>query len=109
MFLNRVEKHVATTTDPELLISLWLCVYIRGISSAREVARQCEFDPGSQWLCGLQATSHRTLSSFRWENKAALDDLLVQALGMLRAEKLITLEPVMLDGTKIKDMGVPQL
>jgi transposase len=89
-------------TDPQLLVSLWLYAYSRGISSAREVARQCEFEPGFQWLCGLQAISHRTLSGFRSGNKAALDDLFVQVLGMLSAEGLITLERVTLDGTKIK-------
>ena len=33
-------------TDPQLLISLWLYAYNRGISSAREIARQCEYEPG---------------------------------------------------------------
>jgi transposase len=89
-------------TDPQLMISLWLYAYSRGISSAREVARQCEFEPGFQWLCGLQVISHRTLSGFRSEHKAALDDLFVQVLGMLSAEGLVTLERVTLDGTKIK-------
>src|SRR5881396_3291470 len=42
-------------TDPQLLISLWLYAYSRGVSSARELARQCEYEPGCQWLCGLQA------------------------------------------------------
>src|SRR5258708_17161471 len=89
-------------TDPQLLISLWLYAYSRGISSARELARQCEYEPGCQWLCGLQAVSHRTLSGFRSDNKTALDDLFTQVLGMLSAEGLITLERVTLDGTKIK-------
>jgi len=89
-------------TDPQLLISLWLYAYSRGISSARELARQCEFEPGFQWLCGLEAISHRTLSGFRSENKAGLDDLFVQVLGMLSAEGLIRLERVTLEGTKIK-------
>src|SRR5438067_12342722 len=89
-------------TDPQLLISLWLYAYSRGISSARELARQCEYEPGCQWLCGLQAISHRTLSGFRSDNKTALDDLFTQVLGMLSAEGLITLERVTLDGTKIK-------
>src|SRR5438552_7546915 len=89
-------------TDPELLISLWLYAHSRGISSARELARQCEYEPGCQWLCGLQTVSHRTLSGFRSDNKSALDDLFTQVLGMLSAEGLITLERVTLDGTKIK-------
>jgi len=89
-------------TDPQLLISLWLYAYSRGISSARELARQCEYEPGCQWLCGLQTVSHRTLSGFRSDNKSALDDLFTQVLGMLSAEGLISLERVTLDGTKIK-------
>ena len=89
-------------TDPQVLISLWLYAYSRGISSAREVARQCEYEPAFQWLCALAPVSHRTLSGFRSRQKAALDDLFVQVLGMLSAEGLITLERVTLDGTKIK-------
>ena len=89
-------------TDPQVLISLWLYAYSRGISSAREVARQCEYEPAFQWLCALEPVSHRTLSGFRSSQKAALDDLFVQVLGMLSAEGLITLERVTLDGTKIK-------
>src|ERR1700693_1926026 len=89
-------------TDPQVLISLWLYAYSRGISSAREVARRCEYEPAFQWLCALAGGGHRTLSGFRSSQKAALDDLFVQVLGMLSAEGLITLERVTLDGTKIK-------
>src|ERR1700684_2524192 len=46
-------------TAPRLLISLWLYAYSQGISSAREIARQCAFEPGFAWLCGLQPISHR--------------------------------------------------
>jgi transposase len=89
-------------TDPQLLISLWLYAYSRGISSAREIARQCEYEPAFQWLCGLEPISHRTLSGFRSDYKAALNDLFVQVLGMLSSEGLINMERVTLDGTKIK-------
>jgi transposase len=89
-------------TDPQLLISLWIYAYSRGVSSARELARQCGYEPGCQWLCGLQGISHRTLSGFRSDHKAAPDDLFVQVLGMMSVEGLITLERVTLDGTKIK-------
>lgn len=98
-----VEGHAGREhTDPQLLISLWLYAYGRGISSAREIARQCEYEPGCQWLCGLDPVSHRTLSGFRSDRKAALDDLFGQVLGMLSAEGLIRMERVTLDGTKIK-------
>ena len=52
-------------TDPQVLISLWLYAYSRGISSAREVARRCEYEPAFQWLCALEPVSYRTLSGFR--------------------------------------------
>jgi hypothetical protein len=84
------------------LISLWLYAYSRGISSAREVARRCEYEPAFQWLCALEPISYHTLSDFRSDHKAGLDSLFVQVLGMLSAEGLITLERVTLDGTKIK-------
>src|SRR5271169_762871 len=35
-------------TDPQLLISLWLYAYSRGISSARELARQCEYGTSAE-------------------------------------------------------------
>ncbi len=89
-------------TDPQVLISLWLYAYSRGISSAREMAGRCEYEPAFQWLCALEPVSHRTLSGFRSDHQAALDDLFVQVVGMLSAEGLITLERVTLDGTKIK-------
>jgi transposase len=89
-------------TDPQVLISLWLYAYSRGISSAREVERRCEYEPAFQWLCGLEPINHHTLSDFRSGHQAALNDLFVQVLGMLSAEGLISLERVTLDGTKIK-------
>ena len=47
--------------DPQVLISLWLYAYSRGISSAREVARRCEYEPAFQWLCALEPINHHTL------------------------------------------------
>ena len=89
-------------TSPQLLVSLWLYGYSRGISSARELARQSEYEPGLQWLCGLEPVSHRTLSGFRSDYKAGLEDLFIQVVGMLSAEGLVTMERVTQDGTKIK-------
>jgi hypothetical protein len=59
-------------TDPQVLISLWLYAYSRGISSAREVARQWEYEPAFQWLCALEPVSHRTLSGFRSDHQAVI-------------------------------------
>ena len=89
-------------TDPRLLISLWLYGYSRGISSAREIERRCEYEPAFEGFAAWRRISHRTLSGFRADYKAALDDLFVRVLGMLSSEGLICMERVTLDGTKIK-------
>ncbi|SRR6266496_154980 len=88
--------------DPRLLISLWIYAYSRGIGSAREVARRCEWEPAFEWLTGCQVVNYPTLASFRVEHRGELDELFTQVLGLMSAEGLITLEQVVQDGTKIK-------
>ncbi len=87
---------------PRLLVSLWIYAYSRGISSAREIGRRCTYEPAFQWLCGLGEINYHTLSDFRVAHDAALQELFVQALGVLSQEGLVSLERVMHDGTKIK-------
>jgi transposase len=73
--------------DPQLLISLWVYAYSRGIGSARE---------------GMEPVNYHTLADFRVEQGKELDQLFSDLLGVLSAEGLITLEEVMQDGTKIQ-------
>jgi len=91
-----------TPWDPRLLVSLWIYAYSRGISSAREIARRCTYEPAFQWLCGLGEVNHHTLSDFRVNHDASLRELFVQVLGVLSSEGLVSLERVMHDGTRIK-------
>jgi transposase len=91
-----------TPWDPRLLVSLWIYAYSRGISSAREIARRCSYEPAFQWLCGLGEVNHHTLSDFRVDHDASLRELFVQVLGVLSSEGLVSLERVMHDGTRIK-------
>lgn len=65
--------------DPQLLISLWIYAYSEGVSSAREVERRCAYHPAYQWLTGMEAVNHHTLSDFRVEHQAALDQLFAPA------------------------------
>jgi transposase len=58
--------------DPRLLVSLWVYGYSDGISSAREIERMMEWEPGMQWLGGMARVNHHTLSDFRVEQKEAL-------------------------------------
>ena len=88
--------------DPQLLVSLWVYSYSQSVSSARAIERLCEHHPAYQWLTGMQSISAHTLSDFRVTHAQALHELFVQTLGLLSADGLITLERVMLDGTKVR-------
>lgn len=88
--------------DPRLLISVWVYAYSCGESSAREISKLCEKEPAYQWLTGMESINHHSLSDFRVEHKAELDELFIQMLGVMSAEGLITLDRVMQDGTKVK-------
>lgn len=101
--IKAVEGHAGRSAwEPRLLIALWLYAYSRGISSAREIERECAYEPGFRWLTGLKVINHHTLSDFRVEHGTALQDLFIQVLGIFTMEKLITLERVTVDGTKVR-------
>ena len=51
--------------DPQFLISLWIYAYSEGTSSAREVARRCEYYPAYQWLAGSEGGNHPRLRQSR--------------------------------------------
>jgi transposase len=91
--------------DPHLLVSVWVYAYSEGISSAREIERVMEWEPGLQWLSGLVSVNHHTLSDFRVKHKQALDELFAELLAMLESAGAVSLEQVMHDGTKIRTLA----
>jgi len=88
--------------DPRLLVSVWVYAYSEGISSAREIGRMMEHEPGLMWLAGLGVVNHSTLSDFRVDYREALEELFTQLLAVLEAEGVVKLDQVMHDGTKIR-------
>jgi transposase len=88
--------------DPRLLAALWIYAYSEGVNSARELSRMCGYEPGCQWLTGMEEVNYHTLSDFRSRDKEAQNDLFKQVLGVLSAEGLTDLKRVMQDGTKIR-------
>ena len=90
------------TFPPQLLISIWIYAYSKGLHSAREIERQTAYEPGLQWLGGLRTVNHHKLSDFRVAHGEALRELFTQVLAMLTMNKLITLERIATDGTKIR-------
>ena len=85
-----------------MLLALWLYGTSEGVGSARHLARLCERDHAYQWICGGLKPSYHTLSDFRVEHGDKLDTLLTGMLATLMASKLVTLQRVAQDGTRVR-------
>jgi transposase len=90
------------TTDPRLLIGLWLYACIRGIGSARELARRCTESTPFRWLCGGVTVNHRLLSDFRTDHGAALDELFSQVIASLVDKNVVAVSRVSQDGVRVR-------
>ncbi|MGC2208555.1 MAG: IS1182 family transposase [Candidatus Korobacteraceae bacterium] len=89
-------------TDPRLLVALWLYGCIRGIGSARELARRCEDSAAFRWLCGGVGVNHRLLSDFRTDHRAALDALFTQVIASLVEQDMVKVSRVSQDGVWVR-------
>src|ERR1700674_693925 len=105
-FYDRIKARDAVAgrpaTDPRVVLAVWLYATLEGIGSARAIDRLCQQHAAYRWLCGGAPINHDLLATFRRENAAQLDRLLTQSVTALIAEKLITLEEVAIDGTKVR-------
>lgn len=88
--------------DPKILVALWLYATIDGVGSAREVDRLCYAHDAYRWLRGGVSVNYHTLSTFRVAHQAALDHLLTQSITVLLHKRVITLNRIAQDGTKIR-------
>lgn len=90
------------TTDPKVLLALWLYATAEGVVHARELERLCLEHDVYRWLRGGVPVNYHTLSDFRTAHGGALNELLSQVLGVLMEAGLITLKRVTQDGTRIR-------
>jgi transposase len=100
--VSKAGKAGAPAWDPRLLLSVWLYAYSEQMTSAREVARVMEYEPGLVWLSGLGEVNYHKLSEFRAEYPEELKQLMGDLLGTLSREGFVKLECVAHDGTKIQ-------
>ncbi len=89
-------------TDPRLLVGLWLYGSIRGVGSARELARLCTEGRAYQWLCGGVTVNHHLLSDFRVGHGQALDELFTRTIASMVKQGLIKVRRISQDGTKVR-------
>jgi len=89
-------------TDPRLLVGLWLYASMRGLGSARELARRCEESAPFRWLCGGVTVNHRLLSDFRTDHGDALDELFTQVIASLVDKDVVRVSRISQDGVRVR-------
>ena len=90
------------TTDPQVLLALWLLATVEGVGSARRLARLCQEHDAYRWMRGHAPINYHMLSDFRVAHQEALDDLLTQIIGSLMAAGAVRLERVAQDGMRVR-------
>jgi transposase len=101
--IKAVEGHVGRdATDPRLLVALWVFATLKGIGSARELARLCEECLPYQWLCGGVSVNYHMLSDFRSQGGSKWDELLTNIVATLLDAELVKMNRVAQDGMKVR-------
>lgn len=90
------------TTDPRILLALWIYATLQGVGSAREIATLCEDHLAYRWLCGGVTVNYHMLADFRSQGSLRLEELHVSIVGTLMAQGLVTMTCVAQDGLKTR-------
>jgi len=87
---------------PQMLVTLLLYAYARGVYSSRRIAFACSHDLGFMVVTARQTPDFRTIAAFRTRHLDALGALFGQVLQLAAEAGLVKLGHVALDGTKVK-------
>jgi transposase len=101
--LNRRYRHTAgePAYDVRVLAKVILYSYMRGITSSREMARQCVENLAFRYLSANQTPDHRTLSRFRRKARHLLRWVFAHTVRLGREAGLVKLGLVALDSVKL--------
>lgn len=98
-----VEGHVGrASTDPKILMALWLYATLEGVGAARELDRLCRDHVAYQWICGGVSMNYHTIADFRTAHGELLDELLTVSVGTLLHQDVVELRRVAQDGMRVR-------
>lgn len=101
--IKAVEGHPGRpAADPQILVALWLYATVKGIVSAREVARLCNEHLAFRWLCGGVGMNAKTLADFRVDHGDALEQLLIDSFAALMKAGVAHLDRAAQDGVRVR-------
>ncbi len=87
---------------PADLLKILVYGYFNGISSSRKLERETQRNLELKWLTGDITPDHKTISDFRKDNPALLDDLFKHLITWFKEQGLVTGKSITVDGTKLK-------
>ncbi len=90
------------STDPKLLVGLWLYAAVDGVGNGRELDRLCREHDAYRWLCGGVPVNYHTLNDFRVGHAEALDDLFTKVLAILMHRDVVPVKRISQDGTRVR-------
>lgn len=90
------------STDPRILLTLWLYASIEGVGSARQLVKLCKDHRVYQWICGKVSVNYHMLSDFRTGQGKAFEGLLAEWLASLTHTGLVDVNTVAQDGMRIR-------
>lgn len=89
-------------TDPRIYLSLWLYATLEAVGSARALARLTEAHDAYRWICGGVSVNYHSLSDFRVQHEAFLDQVLTRSVAVLMEQGLVSLKRVSQDGMRVR-------
>ncbi len=96
--LNRGQPAI----HPRVLVSVLLYGLLMRLRSSRSLEDALQMRMDFRWLAEGRTIDHTTLSEFRRQRSAELKELFVQVCQLARELKLLTLERLGFDGTRIR-------
>ena len=101
--IQAVKGHAGQSAiDPAILMALWLFATLQGIGSARLLDNLCREHDAYRWLCGGVSVNYHTLSDFRVEHGAFLEELLTKSVAALICDGLVGMQRVTQDGKRVR-------
>jgi len=87
---------------PQLMVSLVMYCYCKGIRSSRAIEMATFDDLGARVICGNLHPDHSTIARFVTRHEQPVKGLLVASLTACAREGLVSVDVVAGDGTKVK-------
>ena len=96
------ETRGAPPYSPGMMVALLLYSYCQGVYSSREISKACEERLDFMAVTAMNAPKFRAIAGFRKRHIESLGELFLQVLKMCQEAKLVKLQHVAIDGTRIK-------